>query len=66
MYVDIEIYDAHEKHADSRRWWRATRENAKGDNDTAGVHLTELDEEDGMNAKEWFDWKDVDQVKIAA
>jgi hypothetical protein len=38
------------------RFWRAIRE--KGEEYPAvSVRVRELDEEDGLNAKNWFDWK---------
>lgn len=51
-YFDIEGHQC----AIRTRFWRVIREESEG-NSTISVGLRELDEEDGANAKDWFDWK---------
>jgi hypothetical protein len=50
-YFDIEGH----KCVNRTKFWRVIREIQE--NSVVSVRVRELDEEDGMNARDWFDWK---------
>lgn len=51
-YFDIEGHQC----TVNTRFWRVIREEPDADL-TTSIRVRELDEEDGMNAQCWFDWK---------